>query len=297
MKDEGKLERFAAAQLSSLLRPAYYLTGDWDLAQDLVQTTLVKMCGAWDRLGPDVDHVAYARTVLLNVYRDHARSQRRRVFRRLPAPTPAAEVDLAERDYQRELLLQLPPKQRAVIVLRFLEDLNIQQTADCLGVTTGTVKSQTSERLMVRDCSRSLEIKGAVAQRLADDVNALRPDNSPLPQTCGPATVYLALTFHTSSGDTLFLDSCGFVRAIPTCDAPERLRQWQWQTSDAFNLDVNTAFASLLPTPLASSAPLPARPPDKGADQVITDAPARVSIETIQAVSKGKQRMTDQTST
>ena len=54
---------------------------------------------------------------------------------------------MAERDYQRELLLQLPTKQRAVVVLRFLEDLSIQQTADCLGVTTGTVKSQTSDAL------------------------------------------------------------------------------------------------------------------------------------------------------
>ena len=60
---------------------------------------------------------------------------------------PPAELDVAERDYQRELLLQLPPKQRAVVVLRFLEDLSVQQTADCLGVTVGTVKSQTSDAL------------------------------------------------------------------------------------------------------------------------------------------------------
>ena len=148
MRDEAELERFAAAQLSSLLRPAYYLTGDWDLAQDLVQVTLVRMCGAWDRLKPDVDRVAYARTVLLNVYRDHARTERRRAFGlRRVTPAPFAEVDVAERDYQRELLMQLPPKQRAVVVLRFLEDLSVQQTADCLGVTTGTVKSQTSDAL------------------------------------------------------------------------------------------------------------------------------------------------------
>ena len=113
MQDRAGIEQFAAAQLSSLLRPAYYLTGDWDFAQGLVQATLVKMCGAWDRLKPDVDRVAYARTVLLNVYRDHARSERRRAFGlvRVPPPAAAAEADLAERDYQRELLLQLPPKQ------------------------------------------------------------------------------------------------------------------------------------------------------------------------------------------
>lgn len=147
--DGAEFERFAATQLSSLLRPAYYLTGDWHLAQDLVQTTLVKMCGAWARLKPDIDRVAYARTVLVNVYRDHLRSERRRsgLLRRAAAPTPAEAIDVAERDYQRELLMALPPKQRAVVVLRFLEDLSIQQTADCLGVTTGTVKSQTSDAL------------------------------------------------------------------------------------------------------------------------------------------------------
>jgi RNA polymerase sigma-70 factor (sigma-E family) len=151
VRDNGEFERFAAAQLSGLLRPAYYLTGDMDLAQDLVQATLVKMYGAWARLKPDVDRVAYARTVLVNVYRDHIRGERRlrhTLLRKASQPSFGAEViDVGERDYQRELLLQLAPKQRAVIVLRFLEDLSIQETADCLGVTPGTVKSQTADAL------------------------------------------------------------------------------------------------------------------------------------------------------
>lgn len=141
-------EGFAAAQLSALLRPAYYLTGDWDLAQDLVQATLVRMYGAWGRLKPDVDRVAYARTVLVNLYRDQTRSERRARRALLGSDSRLShEVDLPERDYQRELLLQLPPKQRAVVVLRFLEDLSVQQTADVLGVSTGTVKSQTADAL------------------------------------------------------------------------------------------------------------------------------------------------------
>ena len=148
MRDDAGFEGFAAAQLSGLLRPAYYLTGDWDLAQDLVQTTLVRMYGAWGRLKPDVDRVAYARTVLVNLYRDQTRSERR--ARKALVRTESRrshEVDLPERDYQRELLLRLPPKQRAVVVLRFLEDLSVQQTADALGVSTGTVKSQTADAL------------------------------------------------------------------------------------------------------------------------------------------------------
>ena len=141
-------EGFAAAQLSGLLRPAYYLTGDWDLAQDLVQATLIRMYGAWGRLKPDVDRVAYARTVLVNLYRDQTRSERRARRAAVRAESlSSGEVDLPERDYQRELLLQLPPKQRAVVVLRFLEDLSVRQTADALGVSTGTVKSQTADAL------------------------------------------------------------------------------------------------------------------------------------------------------
>ena len=150
MRDSTGFDGFATAQMSALLRPAYYLTGDWDLAHDLVQTTLVKMYGAWGRLKADVDRVAYARTVLLNVYRDHCRSERRHrnaLLRKGWAPFEAASVDVPERDYQRELLLQLPPKQRAVVVLRFLEDLSVQQTADTLGVSVGTVKSQTADAL------------------------------------------------------------------------------------------------------------------------------------------------------
>ncbi len=145
-----EFERFAGAQLSGLLRPAFYLTGDMDVAQDLVQATMVKMYGAWSRLKPDVDRVAYSRTVLLNAYRDHTRGERRlrkSLLRKASHPSYETDVDVAERDYQRELLLQLAPKQRAVIVLRFLEDLSVQETADCLGVTPGTVKSQTADAL------------------------------------------------------------------------------------------------------------------------------------------------------
>jgi RNA polymerase sigma-70 factor (sigma-E family) len=149
MRDSAGFDGFAAAQLSALLRPAYYLTGDWDLAQDLVQATLVRMYGAWGRLKPDVDRVAYARTVLLNLYRDQTRSERRahKALLRKGSRPVSPEVDVLERDYQRELLQQLPPRQRAVVVLRFLEDLSVQQTADVLGVSTGTVKSQTADAL------------------------------------------------------------------------------------------------------------------------------------------------------
>ena len=137
--------------MSGLLRPAYYLSGSWDEAQDLVQSSLVKMYLAWPRLGADVDRHLYLRKVLLNTYRASLRSG----WRRREVPVDGAGPDAAsaepavaeERDYQRSLLLALPPKQRAVIVLRYLQDLSVQQTAACLGVSEGTVKSQTSDAL------------------------------------------------------------------------------------------------------------------------------------------------------
>lgn len=151
-RNDAQYEGFAQAQLSHLLRPALYLTGDWHRAQELVQATLVKMYVAWPRLGADVDVAAYARQVLMNQFRDDQRAEARRhrgVGRWLhhnPEVNVAA-ADLTERDHLGELLAKLPPKQRAVVVLRFLEDLSVEQTAHILGVSPGTVKSQTSDAI------------------------------------------------------------------------------------------------------------------------------------------------------
>lgn len=149
---EAAFREFAAAQLTGLLRPAFYLTGSWHEAQDLVQTSLVKMYLAWPRLGPDVDRHLYARKVLVNTYRAGLRRTWRRREALVPEPLGGVAYDreglTEERDWQRALLMTLPPKQRAVIVLRYLQDLTIQQTADCLGISAGTVKSQTSDALV-----------------------------------------------------------------------------------------------------------------------------------------------------
>src|SRR4051794_33136565 len=136
--------------MTGLLRPAYYLAGDWDEAQDLVQTALVKMYVAWPRLGAEVDRHLYVRKVMLNVFRANLRKGwRSREVLAWAEDTPAVDEagETEERDYQRRLLMALPPQQRAVIVLRYLQDLSVRQTADCLQVSEGTVKSQTSDAL------------------------------------------------------------------------------------------------------------------------------------------------------
>ena len=148
-EDETTYREFAAVQLQALPRPAYLLCGDWHTGQDLVQTTLLKMYATWGRLGVDVDRHAYARRVLVNTY---ISSRRRHFWRReVPTETPtdvaSLPTDPDEREAQRVLLMGLPPRQRAVVVLRFWEDFSVEQTATALGIATGTVKSQTAEAL------------------------------------------------------------------------------------------------------------------------------------------------------
>jgi RNA polymerase sigma-70 factor (sigma-E family) len=146
--DEAAFREFAAAQLSALLRPAYYLAGNWDEAQELVQSALVTMYVHWGRLGKDVDRYLYVRKVLLNTYRSSLRKGwRSREVGGAVAEPLVVHTGAEERDHQRTLLLALPPQQRAVIVLRYLQDLSIKQTAEVLGVSEGTVKSQTSDAL------------------------------------------------------------------------------------------------------------------------------------------------------
>jgi hypothetical protein len=159
---------------------------------------------------------------------------------------------------------------------------------------TGTVESVTGTYSGGTDSP--LTVTGKTAQLLAFDLNALLVNGSTLPPGCDAATAALTLTFHTSTGQQSFSDSCGFVRVLPAVGADPEL-----EASDAFNADVNAAFGSLVPSPLPSSAPLPTSPATqtagKTADQVISGYPSSVTIEAVLPVSKGKQRETDQTFT
>ncbi len=139
-------EAFVAARYAALLRTAYLLTGDHHDAEDLLQQTLVKAVGAWSRI--DGDPEPYVRTILV---RQNVSRWRRRRWRELSTDDlPELVAEDSGVDDRLELhraLGVLAPRQRAVIVLRYYEDLTEVQTAETLGIAVGTVKSQTRDAL------------------------------------------------------------------------------------------------------------------------------------------------------
>ena len=140
-------EEFVAARSDGLLRTAYLLTRDHGLAEDLVQTALAKAWSAWSRI--DGDPEPYVRKVLVNTYASWWR-------RKWNGETPHEDVQETgvgsgdDPDSRTDLwaaLGRLPKRQRAVVVLRFFEDLSEAETARVLECSAGTVKSQTSKAL------------------------------------------------------------------------------------------------------------------------------------------------------
>ena len=144
-------EAWMQARQHHLLRTAYLLTGEVHAAEDLVQTALAKLYLAWDRVRAADSVDAYARRVLVN---EHA-SRWRRLWRRreVLADTRAYDVAVTDTHYDGvaeslwEAVRALPERQRAALVLRYYEQLSEKETAAALGITVGTVKSQTSRAL------------------------------------------------------------------------------------------------------------------------------------------------------
>jgi RNA polymerase sigma-70 factor (sigma-E family) len=141
---------FVAARSPALQRTAYLLVGDWGLAEDLVQTALIKTYLAWRRLDSVAAIEPYARTVLVHTasrwWRRRWRGERPTAVLPDRPVTDGTEASV-ERDRVWRLILGLPVRQRAVLVLRYYEDLTEAQTAAMLGVSIGTVKSHTARAL------------------------------------------------------------------------------------------------------------------------------------------------------
>ena len=147
-----EFDLFVRARTPALLRAAYLLTGDQYLAEDLVQSALARTHRRWAQLHQVGNAEAYIRRTMYHLQVSWWR--RPRVAESLPGELPESRGgghDHAEvtstRLALRRALLKLTPKQRAVLVLRFFEDQSEAQTAELLGVTPGTVKSQTAKAL------------------------------------------------------------------------------------------------------------------------------------------------------
>lgn len=139
---------FVREALPGLLRFGHVLTGDPHAADELVQESLVRTCARWRHLRHDTPH-AYVRRVMVNTWT----SRWRRTRREVPLPEgweAAGTLDAPvwdERDRILAALRLLSPRQRAVVVLRYYDDLSEKQIADVLGCSTGTVKSTSSRAL------------------------------------------------------------------------------------------------------------------------------------------------------
>ena len=146
MTDDDAFSAFVVARSPALLRTAFLLTHDEGLAEDLLQTALTKTWFAWNRL--DDDPVRYVRRILVTT----SVTWWRRLWRGELATGALPEVpgtadDRAGAQDLWTALGHLPARQRAVVVLRYYEDLSEAETADLLGCSVGTVKSQCSRAL------------------------------------------------------------------------------------------------------------------------------------------------------
>jgi RNA polymerase sigma-70 factor (sigma-E family) len=144
--DVRGLEQLYRAHAPDALRLAYLLTGDRELAQDLVQDAFVKVLGRFHDLRNRDAFWWYLRRAVVNLSRSHFRRRRvERAWLERQRPEEAAtDPDRGDQDRLRRALMTLRAEQRAAIVLRFYEDLSEADTAEALGVAVGTVKSMVS---------------------------------------------------------------------------------------------------------------------------------------------------------
>jgi RNA polymerase sigma-70 factor (sigma-E family) len=159
-RDEG-FESFAAARSGALFRTAWLLTGDWQLAEDLVQETLARVYVRWRRVSRMENPAAYARRTLVNAHTSYRRVRRNS---EQPAADPSGGDrppaghgdDAATRLTLLDGLAELDRTDRSVLVLRYWEDLDVNATAELLGMSAANVRTRS-----VRALGRLREALGA----------------------------------------------------------------------------------------------------------------------------------------
>jgi RNA polymerase sigma-70 factor (sigma-E family) len=147
-EDERAYVEYVEGRVVGLRRTAYRLCGDWQLAEDLVQTSLIKLFTQWRRASAATNLDAYTRQIVVRTWLDETRRPWRRHMPVAELPEVAHhDGDHATRLALIEALAKVAPRQRAVLVLRFWEGMSVAETADALNCSQGTVKSQTSAGL------------------------------------------------------------------------------------------------------------------------------------------------------
>jgi RNA polymerase sigma-70 factor (sigma-E family) len=150
-RPDDEYRDFVRSRATPLHRTAYLLCGDWHLANDLVQETLAKAFRHWRKVQRADNPDAYVKRVLINEANRHWRRHRN-----VAPPTDGAGQEIAtpdmsdqivDRDELLHALLSLPTRQRATVVLRYLEGMSERETAAVLRCSEGTVQSQTSRAL------------------------------------------------------------------------------------------------------------------------------------------------------
>ncbi|HTJ32491.1 MAG TPA: SigE family RNA polymerase sigma factor [Dactylosporangium sp.] len=180
---EEDFREFVALRSKALLRTAYLLAGDWATAEDLLQIALTKTFLAWKRLGHIEAVEPYARRVLVNTSTSwwRRRWHGERPTEVLPETAAADQLEESlERDAMWRHVRALPNRQRAVLVLRYYEDQSEAETARLLGVSVGTVKSQTSRALAtLRDKLSAEGVRPATRTQQQQPTEPARPPAVP----------------------------------------------------------------------------------------------------------------------
>ena len=170
-QEREAFEALVDARSTSLLRMAYLLTGDWGTAEDLLQTALTKTWFRWHTLRDTGAAEAYVRQVMSRTFATWWRRKWRGehptdVLPDVLGHDPYSGV--LARDLLRRALAELPPRQRAIVVLRFYEDLSEAQVAEVLGCSLGTVKSTVSRALVrLRESGLVQEAGGATPPHIS----------------------------------------------------------------------------------------------------------------------------------
>lgn len=148
--DEADFRNYAASNMRGLRRTAFLLCGDWHHADDVVQNVLTRLYQHWTRIQRREQVDAYVRRMVVRATFERKRrfAWRRELNSAQPPETPVDDdAHVEERIVLLDALAKMPPRQRAVVVLRFWDDRDVADTAAILDCSEGTVKSQTARGL------------------------------------------------------------------------------------------------------------------------------------------------------